>query len=92
MVCLLFIQVLVDEYVFVGCVVNGVEWLDGLLVLLVDDDMQFQEVLIYLFCSLGVQVQIVFGVKEVLMCIGVGLFDIFVSDFVMLGMDGYVLL
>ncbi|KJJ99795.1 histidine kinase [Burkholderiaceae bacterium 26] len=86
------IQAQVDEHAFTERAANGAQRLDGLSVLLVDDDTQSQEALTYLLRSLGAQVQTASGAKEALTCIGAGSFDILVSDLAMPGTDGHALL
>ncbi|MBR8313836.1 PAS domain-containing protein [Burkholderia dolosa] len=66
--------------------------LDGLSVLLVDDDVPAQEPLAHLLRGLGAQVQIASGAKEALACLAAGSFDILVSDLAMPGADGHALL
>ncbi|CAM2158651.1 two-component system, chemotaxis family, CheB/CheR fusion protein (plasmid) [Pararobbsia alpina] len=66
--------------------------LNGLSVLLVDDDAQSQEALAHLLRSLGAQVQTASGAGEALTCLAAGSFDILVSDLAMPGTDGYALM
>jgi two-component system CheB/CheR fusion protein len=86
----------------VQCAVTGAEpvipvsnipgTLDGLSLLLVDDDEQALEALAHLLRSLGAQVQTASGANEALACLAAGSFDILVSDLAMPGTDGYALL
>ncbi|MDQ7976019.1 CheR family methyltransferase [Paraburkholderia sp. SARCC-3016] len=66
--------------------------LNGLSLLLVDDDVQAQEALVHLLHGLGAQVQTATGASEALSCLAAGSFDILVSDLAMPGADGYALM
>ncbi|RQU99906.1 response regulator [Burkholderia cenocepacia] len=66
--------------------------LDGLSVMLVDDDVAAQEVLAHLLRSLGAQVQTATGAAEALNCLAAGSFDTLISDLAMPGADGYALM
>jgi two-component system CheB/CheR fusion protein len=66
--------------------------LDGLSLLLVDDDGQALEALAQLLRGLGAQVQTACGTQEALDCLEAGSFDMLVSDLAMPGADGYTLL
>ncbi|MGT2477196.1 CheR family methyltransferase [Paraburkholderia terrae] len=66
--------------------------LDGLSLLLVDDDEQALEALAHLLRSLGAQVQTASDKDEALACLAAGSFDVLVSDLAMPGADGYELL
>lgn len=86
------VQAAVAEQEPVAHASSGSVHLDGLSVLLVDDDAQAQEALAYLLRSLGAQVQTASGTREALACLTAGSFDILVSDLAMPGADGHALL
>lgn len=66
--------------------------LDGLSLLLVDDDELALEALAYLLGSVGAQVQTASSAEQALACLAAGSFDILVSDLAMPETDGYALL
>jgi two-component system CheB/CheR fusion protein len=66
--------------------------LDGLSLLLVDDDELALEALGQLLLSLGAQVQTASSADRALACLAVGSFDILVSDLAMPDVDGYELM
>lgn len=71
----------------------GMLMLDGICVLVVDDNFELFGVIVLMLECYGVEVVIVFSgvvVFDVLeqVVVNVYLFDVLVSDFVMLGMDG----
>ncbi|AMV46009.1 CheR family methyltransferase [Paraburkholderia caribensis] len=76
----------------VGPVSNWSATLDGLSILLVDDDEQALEALAHLLRSQGAQVQTASRTNEAIACLAAGSFDILVSDLAMPGTDGYALL
>ncbi|OCS47453.1 CheR family methyltransferase [Ralstonia pickettii] len=82
------VQAHVDEKELAGPASIHSRRLDGLSVLLVDDDPGSLEALTYLLRSLGAQVQTASAAKEALACLGAGSFDILVSDLAMPGTDG----
>ncbi|MBR8210623.1 PAS domain-containing protein [Burkholderia cenocepacia] len=71
---------------------GGSARMDGLSVLLVDDDVPAQEALAQLLRGLGAQVQTANGAQEALACLAAGSFDILISDLAMPGADGHALL
>jgi two-component system CheB/CheR fusion protein len=71
---------------------GGSARMDGLSVLLVDDDVPAQEALAQLLRGLGAQVQTANGAQEALACLAGGSFDILISDLAMPGADGHALL
>ncbi|MCA8024733.1 CheR family methyltransferase [Burkholderia cepacia] len=71
---------------------NGSTRMDGLSVLLADDDVPAQEALAHLLRGLGAQVQTANSAEEALARLAAGSFDILISDLAMPGADGYALL
>ncbi|MBF5013796.1 CheR family methyltransferase [Burkholderia pseudomultivorans] len=71
---------------------SGSVRLEGLSVLLVDDDVQAQEALAHLLRGLGAQVQLATGAKDALARLAAGSFDILISDLAMPDDDGHALL
>lgn len=71
---------------------DGAAHLDGLSLLLVDDDAQGQEAMAQLLRGFGAQVQTASSAREALASLAAGSFDILVSDLAMPGTDGYSLL
>ncbi|RQT97037.1 response regulator [Burkholderia cenocepacia] len=66
--------------------------MDGLSVLLADDDVPAQEALAHLLRGLGAHVQTANSAEEALARLAAGAFDILISDLAMPGADGYALL
>ncbi|HHT8994862.1 TPA: CheR family methyltransferase [Burkholderia cenocepacia] len=66
--------------------------MDGLSVLLADDDVPAKEALAHLLRGLGAHVQTANSADEALACLAAGSFDILISDLAMPGADGYALL
>lgn len=82
------VQAQLDEKELAGSASIESGRLDGLSILLVDDDAGSLEALTYLLRSLGAQVQTASAAKEALACLRAGSFDILVSDLAMPGTDG----
>ncbi|MDN7430847.1 CheR family methyltransferase [Burkholderia sp. AU45388] len=66
--------------------------MNGLSVLLADDDTPAQEALAHLLRGLGAHVQTANSAEEALARLAAGSFDILISDLAMPGTDGYALL